>query len=193
MNAEVRNLVWAPAVEPPAISRTPGLTARSTLNSAFLPLAERLRQLKSSRPDTVVVAFTASAPGAGVTYVVQNLALELARYTGERVVTTTPAALAPALEDCSPADDDPRSLNFATLREEYDYVLIDCPPVCDSCDAVLLGKISDGCVLVVDAGRTTRDQLRGAAMTLAQNSTTLLGYVLNKRTYPIPSFIHRWF
>src|ERR1700734_3786739 len=43
------------------------------------------------------------------------------------------------------------------LRKEFDYVLIDAPPLNEYSDAIALGQISDGLVLVLEANATRRE------------------------------------
>ena len=80
---------------------------------------------------------------------------------------------------------------MAELREEFDYVLIDAPPVCSYADAVLLGQLADGVILVVEANSTRRDTARMAKETIEGAKVRLLGAVLNNRTFPIPEALYR--
>jgi succinoglycan biosynthesis transport protein ExoP len=74
-----------------------------------------------------------------------------------------------------------RSL-FADLREQFDLVIIDSPPVLPVTDAVLLSTFTEGTLLVVAAGRTRRSHLRRAAEKLAQVNAPVIGAVLNEVT-----------
>jgi capsular exopolysaccharide synthesis family protein len=65
------------------------------------------------------------------------------------------------------------------LREEFDAVLVDTPPVLTMPDARVVGRLSDGVVLVVRSRQTTRDMAQAAAQRLAEDGTPLLGTVLN--------------
>ncbi|GAB3661845.1 polysaccharide biosynthesis tyrosine autokinase [Nocardioides korecus] len=65
------------------------------------------------------------------------------------------------------------------LRSRYDVVIIDAPPLLPVTDAALIASESDGAVVVVRHGRTTRDQLRGAAERLQSVDAPLLGVVFN--------------
>ncbi len=51
---------------------------------------------------------------------------------------------------------------IAELRERYDVVLIDAPPLLPVTDAALISAAADGAILVVHHGKTTTDQVRGA-------------------------------
>jgi len=83
-----------------------------------------------------------------------------------------------------------RSL-FAELRSEFDYLLIDTPHISSYADAVLLGQLTDGVVLVVSSGSTRRHAARVAKENLEAEKIPMLGAVLNKRTYPIPEMLYR--
>lgn len=65
------------------------------------------------------------------------------------------------------------------LREEYDHVVIDAPPVLPVTDAAVLGVQADGVVLVGRHGQTRRAELRQAGAALALVEARLLGVVLN--------------
>ena len=61
----------------------------------------------------------------------------------------------------------------------FDTVLIDTPPVKQIADARVLGRISDGVVLVLRAGQTTRGTAKAAAERFAEDGIRVLGTVLN--------------
>ena len=68
--------------------------------------------------------------------------------------------------------------NFiAELREEYDYVLIDTAPILQVSDFIHISKVSDGVLLLVAYGKTTRSQLTGAVKELKSGNIPILGTV----------------
>jgi non-specific protein-tyrosine kinase len=69
---------------------------------------------------------------------------------------------------------------LARLAKGADIVLVDSPPVLASADALAIGRIATGAVLVVEARRTTIPAVRRAKDALTQNQTRLLGVVLNR-------------
>ena len=71
---------------------------------------------------------------------------------------------------------------FATLRENFDLVLVDSPPVLPVTDAMVLSKYADGTLLVVAAGQTKRAELYRATERFAQAKSPLVGIVLNEVT-----------
>ena len=80
---------------------------------------------------------------------------------------------------------------FAELRKEFDYVLVDAPPLSRYADAITLGQVTDGFVLVVEANATRRAVALLAAASLRAAHIRILGAVLNKRTFPIPSLLYK--
>ncbi len=82
---------------------------------------------------------------------------------------------------------------FSELCSEFSYVLIDAPPVNDSADALMLGQLSDGVILVLEANSTRREAARRAKESLESANVKVLGAVLNKRTFPIPKGLYNKF
>ncbi len=84
-------------------------------------------------------------------------------------------------------------LRFEELRNEFDYVLVDAPPLTRYSDAVGLGKLADGLVLVLEANATRRDATLRVSENLQRAHVRVLGAVLNKRTFPIPASLYNKF
>ena len=82
----------------------------------------------------------------------------------------------------SPADlltlDATRSL-LERLEGEFDYVVIDTPPVLVAADAPIIGALADTTILVVRAGKTTQDALEDARLALLNGGAFLSGLVVN--------------
>ena len=68
---------------------------------------------------------------------------------------------------------------LASLSSEFDYVIIDTPPVLSVTDAVLLSKLADSTLLVIRAGMTSKAALRRAYDVLAQVDAHIMGVILN--------------
>ncbi|MGY1802952.1 polysaccharide biosynthesis tyrosine autokinase [Blastococcus sp. SYSU D00922] len=66
------------------------------------------------------------------------------------------------------------------LREDYDFVVIDTPPLLPVTDAAVLSVAADGCLITTRYGSTRREQLEEAAAVLARIDAKLLGVVLNR-------------
>ncbi len=77
------------------------------------------------------------------------------------------------------------------LQREFDYVLIDAPPIESGDDSVMLGRSAEGIVLVLRAHSSRREAARKAVRDLESANVRVLGAVLNRRTFPVPESIYR--
>ena len=66
------------------------------------------------------------------------------------------------------------------VREDYDYVIIDAPPLGVVIDAVIIGKYCDGAVLVIEQGVIKRKVVQDVIKQLKRGDVRILGAVLNK-------------
>jgi succinoglycan biosynthesis transport protein ExoP len=73
-------------------------------------------------------------------------------------------------------------VTLEALAAEYDFILVDSPPVLAVTDAVVLSRRADGVIIVADAGTTRRGQLKQAVEQLRSSNAHLLGVVLNRLT-----------
>jgi tyrosine-protein kinase Etk/Wzc len=67
---------------------------------------------------------------------------------------------------------------LAELRQRYDFVVIDTPPVGPVSDCALLARWMDGLVLIVTAHKTPRKQLENTLNTL--EGAPVLGIIFNR-------------
>lgn len=81
---------------------------------------------------------------------------------------------------------------LSELREEFPFVLISGPPAVRQVENVILGQMSDGIVLILEANQTRRETARTVKQTLAAANVKVLGAVLNNRTFSVPESIYRW-
>jgi receptor protein-tyrosine kinase len=65
------------------------------------------------------------------------------------------------------------------FRREFDLILIDTPPTMLYADARVLGRMSDGVVLVVRANTKSREELKAAHLKLVQDQIPVVGTILN--------------
>ncbi len=66
------------------------------------------------------------------------------------------------------------------LRQHYDIVLLDSPPLLPVTDASLLSAVSDGVLIVVRHGRTSRDQLRESVDRITSVGGRIIGGIVNR-------------
>lgn len=82
---------------------------------------------------------------------------------------------------------------ITSLREQYDMIIIDTPPINLLADAAILTKSADASILIVSAGHTEMDDMRMALDILQRSGTRLLGTVLNKATRQSSSYKYRYY
>ena len=68
---------------------------------------------------------------------------------------------------------------LATLRQQYDWILIDLPPIQAGSEALEVSAVADGVLLVVAAGKTPAQLVQEAKYQLDQIDASILGVVLN--------------
>lgn len=66
------------------------------------------------------------------------------------------------------------------LKETYDYIIIDCPPLGSVIDAVLVAKVCDGTVLVIETNNISYKLAQDVKRQLVQSNCKILGAILNK-------------
>lgn len=66
------------------------------------------------------------------------------------------------------------------VEDDYDYILLDLPPILVVTDAAVVGSKADGVILVVGSGDISPDEARQAKALLEKGNVNILGVVLNK-------------
>ena len=76
---------------------------------------------------------------------------------------------------------DPKKIRelIKSLKSKYDLVLIDTPPVVGLSDASIIGKETDGSILVVQYRKYPQDMINKAKSTLVSQDVSITGVVLN--------------
>ena len=69
------------------------------------------------------------------------------------------------------------------LDNEFDFVIIDSPPIVAVTDAEILSRIVDATILVVSANITEIDLMQKAVELLSQDNDSFIGVVLNRFSY----------
>jgi Mrp family chromosome partitioning ATPase len=75
------------------------------------------------------------------------------------------------------------------LQSQFDFIIIDGPPVNSYADASVLATKVDGVILVVEADRTPVGEAEAAKRQLDRVGARILGLVLNRRRSYIPAFL----
>jgi capsular exopolysaccharide synthesis family protein len=67
---------------------------------------------------------------------------------------------------------------LAVLGEQFDFVLIDAPPLLPVTDAAILSRLTAGAIVIAAAGRTKRNELDAALTSLDHIGSKVLGIVM---------------
>lgn len=70
---------------------------------------------------------------------------------------------------------------IAELRERFDVVLIDAPPILGLADAIIIGAQVEGTMLVMEAGRNYRGGMRASVSRLRKGGVHLIGAIITKQ------------
>lgn len=117
---------------------------------------------------------------------------------GALIKLATPAlTILPA----GPVPDDPAALLesssmrrlLATLKQQFDVVIIDAPPVLSVADPGILAAQVDGTIFVVRTGRTQRRVALQAQSQLQQMRANLIGCVLTHVEHYMPSYYQQYY
>lgn len=181
-----------------------GSDAPFQFTEAYKSLRTNLEFLAATS-DCKTILITSSVPGEGKSNVAVNLAITLAD-SGKRVVlvdcdmrksTISRTQLANALVNfkdlgivvlpVGTIPPNPSELlatkamenTFEALKQVYDYIIVDTPPVSVVTDAAVLCKYADGALLVVRPGVTTIEGAQLSKKNLEAVNARILGVVMN--------------
>ncbi len=79
---------------------------------------------------------------------------------------------------------------FDALRRQYEFVIVDCPPVLEAVETAWLGAAADGMVVVVEARRLKSQVVNHGLRSLLEQKVNVLGTVLNRRRFDLPKAIY---
>ena len=69
---------------------------------------------------------------------------------------------------------------FNELKQEYDYILLDTPPVIVVSDALLVNKVADGIIFVVAHGQGRKSVVKEAITSLTRNNVPIIGIAMTQ-------------
>jgi capsular exopolysaccharide synthesis family protein len=86
---------------------------------------------------------------------------------------------------------------MAKLRQHYDFIFIDSPPLMGISDAILLGEHADGLILIAHGGKTPHQVIEKAKAEIDKYGIRLLGLILNnvnlrKFSYAYSSYHYKY-
>jgi capsular exopolysaccharide synthesis family protein len=102
---------------------------------------------------------------------------------------------------CGPVPPNPSELlhteRFAAVLADcgkiYDRVILDSPPTSAVTDPAVLGNLTDGVVLIVKAGETTRDAAMHARRQLTAAKARMIGVVVNAIDFSNPAYGYEYY
>ena len=77
------------------------------------------------------------------------------------------------------------------LRRQFDLLVLDCPSLQSSTLAAELAPCVDGYLAVVGANAARKQNIEDLIAQMTVTSAPLLGYLLNRRSYPVPRWLYR--
>ena len=77
------------------------------------------------------------------------------------------------------------------MREKFDYVILDAPPISGYAETKVMGKKVDGVIMVIESGKTRKQVAIRAKQELEDAGAKVLGVILNRRKYYIPEWIYK--
>jgi capsular exopolysaccharide synthesis family protein len=80
---------------------------------------------------------------------------------------------------------------LTSLRNRFDYIILDTPAVIPYADPRIISKVSDGVLLVVKAEKTRREVINRTESLLKEVGAKVLGVTLTNIQYHIPEYIHK--
>jgi Mrp family chromosome partitioning ATPase len=89
---------------------------------------------------------------------------------------------------CTPMEMD---LRLNELESQFEFVLVDAPALNLYADALALGQMSDGIVLVLESSSTQRDAARRAKQNADAHRVKVFGAVLNRFSQNVPDLVTR--
>ncbi len=180
-----------------------------------------LQQRRDPSAPGIAICFTSCSQGEGVTHVVRALANELGEHSPHRVVRVDLSYLQtqmlPATElagqvsttefgnlsELRGHDNVPKTRSawqgswqyredcIQSLRSQFEYVLVDCPALRTGGDVLSVAPLVDGVILIVEADRTTKEQVLHAEHQIESAGGKCAGHILNKRKYVVPKWLYK--
>lgn len=77
------------------------------------------------------------------------------------------------------------------LKSRFDFIIFDTPPVLTVADAIVLGPMTDGVVMVIQAGKVRKRPIERAVELL--HNSKILGFVLNRGDLVLSHYGYRYY
>jgi len=77
------------------------------------------------------------------------------------------------------------------LRSRFDFIMFDTPPVLTVADAIVLGPMTDGVILVIQAGKVRKRPVERAVELL--HNSKIIGFILNRGDMVLSHYGYRYY
>ncbi len=78
------------------------------------------------------------------------------------------------------------------LREAFDFMIIDAPPLALNFDVLMLSLHLDGVMVVAEANRTRVEEIQESLKEVRRAGANFLGLVLNRESNDMPAILKNW-
>lgn len=180
-----------------------------------LPMQELVAKIlgEASKRRMQQILLVGAAPGVGTSMVSLHLADHLAAVSGRVLLIEVKQGTANGYNSLDVPEGESVSNRVVTIRiasnalqklatdgvsslpgnwlAAFDTVLWDVPPITVAPTALILGRLVDGVILLLQAHRTRRAVAEHVAMRVKEGGGKLLGVVLNRSHSFIPDWIYR--
>lgn len=79
------------------------------------------------------------------------------------------------------------------LKERFEYIIIDSPPIINLPDASVMCRLADAVIVVIQAGRAKKKDVIHAKEKLQQVDTKIAGFVLTNVQYYMPRYLYDYY
>ena len=77
------------------------------------------------------------------------------------------------------------------MREKFDYIILDSPPITRYAESRVIATKVDGVILVLESGKTRSQVAIKAKQELEETGANVIGAILNRRKHYIPEWIYK--
>jgi len=77
------------------------------------------------------------------------------------------------------------------LKTRFDFIIFDTPPILTVADAIVLGPLTDGVILVIQAGKVRKKPIHRAVELL--HNSKILGFILNRGDLVLSHYGYRYY
>lgn len=81
---------------------------------------------------------------------------------------------------------------LSKLRTQFDYILIDCPPILAITDAGVVSSLVDGVIFTIQAWRTQREAVLRSQSLLLSAHAKILGFILTNMEHFGPKYLYHY-